>query len=350
MAPEIPQTMKAIQLVEYKKPYQLNNVPVPKIGENDLLVKIAAAGFCHTDYQVWEGVYGSPTPLIGSHEPVGTIVSVGSKAQNKWKVGQRIGASLFRHACHTCWGCKNYGDDIRQCQTKETAGLFNDGGFAEYMVADAETTVLLPDSISFEQAAPLMCAGLTVWEAMQRCELGNGEPIGVIGVGGLGSLAVQFAKAAGHPVVAIDNRAEGRELATDMTLKADLVVDPADPNALSKIKDWAGEGGLVATIICNDDVSVAEWSLKLLRPFGKTVPLGLPPGGLKFDAFDLVFQNLSIIGSLVGTTEGLRKVMETASKFNIHSYVTTYPIEDVVNFPDIYGGGHVKGRLVMKIE
>ncbi len=138
---------------------------MPHYGENDILVKIGAAGFCHTDYQVWEGVYKSPFPTIPSHEPVGTIVAVGSKAQDRWKIGQRVGVSFFRHQCHDCAGCK-VTNDIRWCENKEMGGLMNDGGMAEYMLGDAETCVPLPDSISFEQAAPLMCAGVCVTPVM----------------------------------------------------------------------------------------------------------------------------------------------------------------------------------------
>lgn len=134
---------------------------MPEIGSNDLLVKIGAAGFCHTDYQVWEGVYKSPFPLIPSHEPAGTIVAVGSEAQEKWKVGQRVGVSFFRHACHNCVGC-TVTADIRWCENKELGGLLHDGGMAEYIIGDADNTVLLPESLPFEQAAPLMCAGVRI--------------------------------------------------------------------------------------------------------------------------------------------------------------------------------------------
>lgn len=134
---------------------------MPRINDNDLLIKIGAAGFCHTDYQVYQGVYQSKTPLIGSHEPAGTIVAVGSQAAKAFKEGQRVGVLNFRHACRECVGCKTT-QDVRFCEKKEMAGIMNDGGFAEYMVADADNSVLLPDSVSFEQAAPLMCAGVSV--------------------------------------------------------------------------------------------------------------------------------------------------------------------------------------------
>jgi NADPH:quinone reductase-like Zn-dependent oxidoreductase len=125
-----------------------------------VLIKTGAAGFCHTDYQVWEGVYKSPLPIAGSHEPVGTIVAVGSEAQSKWKVGQRVGVLLFRHACHACGGCKA-SNDIRFCENGDFAGLKADGGFAEYIIGDASNIVALPDEVPFEQGAPLMCAGVS---------------------------------------------------------------------------------------------------------------------------------------------------------------------------------------------
>lgn len=130
------------------------------MGEKDVLIKVGAAGFCHTDYQVFQGVYESPCPIVPSHEPVGTIVAVGPKVDSYWKVGQRVGVNLFQHQCHSCIPCEVL-DDIRFCENAELAGLKNNGGFAEYMLSDSESIVLLPDSLSFEQAAPLMCAGVS---------------------------------------------------------------------------------------------------------------------------------------------------------------------------------------------
>jgi len=133
------------------------------MGPNDLLIKIGAAGFCHTDYQVHEGVYKSPLPLIPSHEPVGTIVAIGPQAakSGKWKVGQHVGALGFQHQCHECLMCKTF-DDIKYCEKKEMKGLVNDGAMGEYMVSDPESTLLLPEGLEFEQAAPLMCAGVSL--------------------------------------------------------------------------------------------------------------------------------------------------------------------------------------------
>lgn len=184
MTPAIPKTMKAAQLVEvrlgtieklpltieiqYKQKYEIREIPVPRVGDNDLLIKVGAAGFCHTDYQVWEGVYKSPCPVVPSHEPVGTIVAVGKNAAGTWKVGQRAGVLLFRHACGTCIGCETT-QDVRFCSNNDLAGLTADGGMAEYIIGDADNSVLLPDGLPFEQAAPLMCAGVCGNEFRPTC-------------------------------------------------------------------------------------------------------------------------------------------------------------------------------------
>lgn len=133
-----------------------------------MLLRVGAAGFCHTDYQVYEGVYQSPCPMTPSHEPAGTVVAVGKKAESNWRVGQRVGMLNFRHPCNECIGCRTVRDvhapdepDTRFCEKKEMAGINSDGGFAEYVVADSTATVPLPDDLPFEQAAPLMCAGVS---------------------------------------------------------------------------------------------------------------------------------------------------------------------------------------------
>jgi D-arabinose 1-dehydrogenase-like Zn-dependent alcohol dehydrogenase len=153
--------------VKFSEPYEVQEIPVPEYGDNDLLLKVGAAGFCHTDYQVYEGVYQSKLPLTPSHEPVGTVVAVGDKASKTWKVGQRVGMLNLRHACNKCGGCKTFreGDkpDLRFCENKSMAGIQDDGGFAEYVVADADSSSLLPDELSFEQAAPMMCAGVSTY-------------------------------------------------------------------------------------------------------------------------------------------------------------------------------------------
>lgn len=161
---------------------------------------------------------------------------------------------------------------------------------------------------------------------------------------------MQLAKALGHPVVAIDNRPEGRDLATAFKLKADLVIDSNDPDTISAVKQFAGKAGLPALVVCTDNVPVNEWALKLLRPHGIIVPLGLPAEGFHFNAFDLVFQELVIVGSLVATRVEAQKMLDTVAKFDIQSYITEVPLERAGELPGLYMDKHLKGRLVVKVS
>ncbi|KAL4871491.1 hypothetical protein BDV12DRAFT_163852 [Aspergillus spectabilis] len=352
-----PKTMKALRLVKYGAPYELQDIPVPSYGDNDLLLKVGAASFCHTDYQVYEGVYQSPCPITPSHEPVGTVVELGKTAAKAgWKTGQRVGMLNFRHACRTCIGCKVARDphqpdqpDARFCENKDMAGISSDGGFAEYVVADADTSVPLPEGVSFEQAAPLMCAGATVWGGIDEASIKPGLPVGVIGIGGLGVLALQFLAGLGHPTVAIDNRPEGRQLARGLPehLRPGMIVDYNSSNAVKEVVDFAGDGGLAGVLVCTDSVEATEWSLKLLRTKGVCVPLGLPTDGFKFNAFDLIFKQLTVKGSLAANQRLVTDMMELVSEKRVRSHVTTMSLEEATNLPERYMDPHMKGRLVV---
>jgi D-arabinose 1-dehydrogenase-like Zn-dependent alcohol dehydrogenase len=187
----------------------------------------------------------------------------------------------------------------------------------------------------------------TVWGALQTADTAPDEPIGIVGIGGLGSLCVQFAKALGHPVVAIDNRVEGRDLAQAFSLKADMILNEYDDGTLEKIKSWTEGLGLPCIVVCTDNVDAIHWSLSTLRPHGVCVPLGLPVAGFKFDAFKAVFSTLVIKGSLVCTKDQAVDMMKVVDKFGVKSHITVFPMEKVPEFPGMYMDPHLKGRLVM---
>jgi D-arabinose 1-dehydrogenase-like Zn-dependent alcohol dehydrogenase len=189
----------------------------------------------------------------------------------------------------------------------------------------------------------------TTWAALMAIGAVGPAPIGIVGIGGLGTLAVQFAKALGHRVVAIDNRPEGRDLATAFDLKADLVLDPEATDSVEKIKEWAGRDGLAAIIVCTDHVGVSKWSLTTLRPHGVAVPLGLPPNGFLFDAFDLIFNEITIRGSLVANRAQTEDMLEIVARHNIKSHLKVLTMEDGPQLPEMYMDRHLQGRLVMKI-
>ncbi|KAI0118412.1 GroES-like protein [Nemania sp. FL0031] len=358
MACATPQ-MKAAKIIEFGKPYQLTTAAVPEIRDNELLVKVHAAGFCHSDLQVLSGQFGTKLPIIPSHEPAGTIVKIGPKAQGNFKVGDRVGVLNFKNACTRCSGCGlskreyNYYEP-RYCEARETAGFQDDGAFAEFMVADPETTVMLPSSVDFEQAAPLTCAGATVWGALEKATTGlaPGSTVAIIGIGGLGHLGVQFAKAMGYRVVAVDSRAEGRQLATEvpsLELRPDLIVDSTASDAAEQIFRFTNSEGLAAAVVCTDSLEVNAWALRLLRIRGTLVLLGLPPERWQFDADIIVFKELIIKGSYVSSRGSAERMMTMVDKSGIRSHLTIIPWDDIPSLVDKYTEKSFRGRLVVQI-
>ncbi|KAH8205595.1 hypothetical protein TruAng_000301 [Truncatella angustata] len=356
---DIPGEMKAAKLCEYNKPYELGTKEVPTISDHELLVQVYAAGFCHSDLQVMHGQFESKLPLIPSHEPAGKIVKVGAKCGSKWRIGDRVGVLNFKNSCKTCTGCKlskrEYGTyDPRFCETREMAGFKHDGAFAEYMVADPETTVKLPESLSFEQAAPLMCAGATVWGALEKATTGlrPGETVAVVGIGGLGHLGVQFAKALGYRTIAIDSKPEGRQLATNVSspdLLPDLVVDSMSTDAKQKIFDFTHREGVAAAVVCTDSLPANEWTLSLLRIGGTLVLLGLPPDKWRFDSDIIVFRELILRGSYVASRESTERMMAVVKKNDVQSQLTLVPFDKVPGIVDMYLHKSFSGRIVVQI-
>lgn len=187
-----------------------------------------------------------------------------------------------------------------------------------------------------------------MWGGIEAAEIPTSEPIGIIGIGGLGSLGVQFAKALGYRVVAVDDRSEGLELAQELTLKADLVVDFTDSEATSKINSWAGKGGLAGVIICTDDLAAIKWSTQILRPRGVVVNIGLPTKPIEFDTFDVVFQEKVVKGALIATRAPVEEMMRVVDKFGIRSFITTVSLDEAPKLLEMYMDPHLKGRLVLK--
>ncbi|KAE8154110.1 hypothetical protein BDV25DRAFT_148259, partial [Aspergillus avenaceus] len=230
--------------------------------------------------------------------------------------------------------------DPRFCDNREAGGFSNDGCFAEYMVADAATTVSLPESVSFEQGAPLLCAGATVWGAINKARpfIQPGDTIGIIGIGGLGQLAVQFAKALGYRVVAIDNRNHSLQLTADMSteLQPGLLVNTTHEEATANIMNHTSGEGLAAVINCTDSIQVNAWSLTLLRVGGVAVLLGLPVEQWRFDTKLIVFRELVLRGNYVASKQEVEQMMTVVGQHKIKSQLTVVGKDDIPRVPDTY--------------
>ncbi|KAJ4006693.1 hypothetical protein NW752_010693 [Fusarium irregulare] len=360
---ELPSRMRAAYIAEHNKPYALGERPLPSIRDTDILVRVHAAGFCHSDLQALQGEFEKPAPigLIPSHEIAGTIAKIGSSYKGHLKVGDRVGVLNFKHACGSCVGCRltaRKGEklDPRFCNARETAGFLHDGGFADYASADPETTVRLSDAISFQQAAPLTCAGATVWGSLEAATSGlsKGETVAIVGIGGLGHLGIQFAKALGFRTIAVDSRQAGRQLAEDVgnhQLKPDLVVDSSDTDCASKIiYDFTKGEGVAAAVVCTPSLEANRWALNILRIKGTLGILGLPQNPWQFDAAPLVFKELSIRGSYVAGKEATDRMMRVVEEVGVRSHLTTVPFDRIPSIVDMYEDASFKGRIVVQIK
>lgn len=307
-----------------------------------------------------EGQFGSPIGLTPSHEPAGVVAQVGSKCSSEWAIGDRVGVLNFKNACGSCTGCgltrRERGClDPRFCDNRETAGFHHDGAFAEFMVADPSTTVRLPDSLSFEQAAPLMCAGATVWGALERATSGlqRGDTVSIVGIGGLGHLGLQLAKAMGFRTIAVDNRPSGRELALAMankSLQPDLVVDSGAADATGKILDFTSGEGVAAAVVCTDSLAANAWALRTLRVRGTLGILGLPAEQWRFDADVMVFKELAICATYVAGREATERMLKVVEQSGIESELTVVPFEGIPGLLDAYKASDFRGRLVVRIQ
>lgn len=332
---------------------------MPAIRDHELLIRVHAAGFCHSDLQVLQGQFKSPLGMIPSHEPAGVIIQVGASCGNDWKVGDRVGALNFKNSCGKCSGCglakrTSTQLDPRFCDNRETAGFQHDGAFAEYLAIDPKTTMRLPPSLSFDQAAPLMCAGATVWGSLERATAGlsPGEPVAIVGIGGLGFLGLQFAAAMGFRTVAVDSRPAGRQLASEMAnekLRPALIVDSGAKNARSQILDFTNGEGVAAAVVCTDSLEANNWALTLLRTGGVMGVLGLPPEKWSFDSSVIVFKELTIRGSYVASKASTERMMKTVGEADIRSHITSVPFDAIPGIVDAYQDSAFKGRLVVQV-
>lgn len=361
MSDQIPKSMRAAVVKDFNKGYEVRDVEVPaNLGPNDILIKIAAAGYCHTDLQVMQGVYasdGAKPGLIGSHEPAGTVVKAGANAgKSNIQVGDRVGSINTYDFCGTCNACKFQGQQLCENLTG-MLGLTIDGGFAQYMKADARVVSKIPESIPWAEAAPLFCAGATTYGAILAADVKPGQWIAMVGIGGLGHLGVQYAKAMGCKVIAIDNRKEGFDTAHSVPshLKPDksYVIDSEDAQkrVVEELQSsfYDTNPGVDRIVINAEARELVKFSQQFLRKGGVLVDVGLPSEtSLEVDPFALSFKEQTIRGRLICTPQQSQDMINLHAKNGCRTYVEkTYGVEEINGMFDHYQKKNLRGRLCM---
>lgn len=338
-------TMKAAVVREFGKPLVIEEVTVPEPGPGQILVKIAATGVCHTDLHAAEGdwpIKPSP-PFIPGHEGVGHVVAMGSGVTHV-REGDRIGVPWLYSACGHCVHCLGGWETL--CESQRNTGYSVNGSFAEYVLADPNYVGQLPADVSFVEIAPVLCAGVTVYKGLKVTDTKPGDWVAISGIGGLGHMAVQYARAMGLNVVAVDIDDAKLELATKLGAALTVNALRADPAAFIR-KAIGGAQGVLVTAV---SPKAFQQAMGMVRRGGTVSLNGLPPGDFPLSIFDTVLNGITVRGSIVGTRLDLQEALDFAAAGKVHATVTTDRLE---NINDIFGRmhrGEIEGRIVIDFE
>ncbi|AEV26591.1 Zn-dependent alcohol dehydrogenase [Azospira oryzae PS] len=338
------QMMKAAVVHEFGKPLVIEEVPVPEVPPGQVLVKVVASGVCHTDLHAADGDWPvKPSlPFIPGHEGVGYVAAVGAGVTHV-KEGDRVGVPWLHTACGHCEHCITGWETL--CDSQQMTGYTVNGGYAEYVLADPGYVGKLPDTLEFAPAAPVLCAGVTVYKGLKVLECKPGDWVAISGIGGLGHMAVQYAKAMGFHVIAVDVADE--KLALAKTLGADVTLNAARVDPVAEIqKQIKGAHGILVTAVSR---SAFGQALGMLHKRGTMSLVGLPPGDFGLPIFDVVLNAKTVRGSIVGTRKDLEEALAFAGEGKVKTHYSTDRIE---NINDIFGrmkAGHIDGRIVLNI-
>ncbi|MCS0497146.1 alcohol dehydrogenase AdhP [Ancylobacter sp. MQZ15Z-1] len=335
--------MKAAVVRAFGKPLTIEEVPVPVPGPGEVLVKVVACGVCHTDLHAADGdwpVKPSP-PFIPGHEAAGHVVALGPGVTGL-KEGDAVGVAWLHDACRACEYCETGWETL--CEHQHNTGYSCDGGFAEYVIAAAPFVTRLPPKGDFAQLAPILCAGVTTYKGLKETEARPGEWVAISGVGGLGHIAIQYAKAMGFHVAALDVSPDKLERAR--ATGADLAVDARSPDAVAEIVKATGGGahGVLVTAVSPPAFSQA---LSYVRRKGTVSLVGLPPGEFATPIFDVVLKRITVRGSIVGTRRDLDESVAFAVEGKVKAEIHKAPLEKINDIFADLKDGRIDGRMVL---
>jgi alcohol dehydrogenase, propanol-preferring len=334
--------MKAAVIQEFKQPLVIQDVDVPVPEAGEVLIKVEACGVCHSDLSIADGDWPQlrrmiKKPLIPGHEVVGRVVKRGDQVQDL-QIGDRVGVAWLHWSCGKCELCLEGLENL--CPNQAVTGASVDGGYAEFVKAKASHAIKVPDALDPAEAAPLFCAGVTVYRAVKLAGVQPGQRVAVFGIGGLGHLAVQVAKTFGAKVIAVDIAADKLDLAKQ--LGADQVINAATDDVL---KTFRGLGGVHAAIVTSSAKAAYTQAFYSVRSAGTLMVVGLPADELSFPA--ILMREIKIRSVATGTRDDLRETLNLAAAGKIRCLIETSGLSKV---NDIFGQmrqGQIRGRVVI---
>jgi propanol-preferring alcohol dehydrogenase len=338
-------TMKAAVVHGFGKPLSIDEVPVPTPGAAQILVRMAATGVCHTDLHAAEGdwpVKPRP-PFIPGHEGVGHVVAVGPGVAHV-REGDRVGVPWLHSACGHCKHCLGGWETL--CEAQQNTGYSVNGSFAEYVLADAGYVGHLPPNLGFIDAAPILCAGVTVYKGLKVTDTKPDDWVVISGIGGLGHLAVQYARAMGLNVIAVDVDEAKLDLARRLGAALTVNAREADPVRFVK-KEVGGAQGVLVTAVSPQAFEQAVG----MAGRGGTISLnGLPPGEFPLSIFDTVLNGITVRGSIVGTRLDLQEALSFAGEGKVKATTSTDTLENINSIFARMHRGEIQGRIVIDFD
>jgi alcohol dehydrogenase, propanol-preferring len=336
--------MKAAVLREFKEPISLEDVDRPTPASDEVLIQVEACGACHSDVHVADGDWTQlapiiKRPLILGHEIAGRVVEMGSGARNL-QLGDLVGLPWIHWSCGQCEFCQTGNDNL--CPSQKITGVTVDGGYAEFVKAPASHVLKIPVGLSPVDAAPLFCAGLTVYRALKKAGALAGRRLAVFGIGGLGHLAVQLGKNFGAEVTAIDISDSKLELARD--LGASTVLNAATTDVVKQLRR---SGGIHVALVSSAAKAAYDMAFYCLRPTGTLLVVGLPSENICFPPILMAAGEIKIEASAVGTRHDLQEVLALAAAGKLHCRVESRPLSQVNQVLDDLRRGRTTGRIVL---
>jgi alcohol dehydrogenase len=328
--------MRAAVVTAVNGPWEVKDVSRPEPGPNQVLVKMHASGICYTDVHQTLGHIPGAFPRILGHEPVGEVVAVAPDVTSR-KVGDRVGVPWVQVTCGRCEWCargrKNF------CAEQKSTGMDLQGGHAEFMPMYADATFLIPEGVSYEQAAPIFCAGYTVWSGLRWARPQPHERVAVLGIGGLGHLAVQYAKAAGFDTIAISHSTDKDKMIRE--LGADEIVRDG--------KGLVAAGGADIILSTTNSTQSMVDSIQGLRRDGRIVTMGADVEPISISLMDLISKRIQVIGSQQNGPEYLYEALDYVAKGKVKTITETYPLAEAPKAYQRVAEGKARFRAVLNM-
>lgn len=335
-------SMKAMQVTEAGGDFTLVEKDIPSPDENEVLIKVQACGICHSDAFVKDGLMpGIEYPQVPGHEVVGTIEEIGSNISH-WSNGQRVGVGWHGGHCYHCESCRN--GDFINCENAKVTGIHFDGGYAEYMVAPESALAAIPDSLDSLDAAPLLCAGITTFNALRNSNLQSGDIVAVQGIGGLGHLGIQYANKFGCEVVALSRGPEKKELA--LGLGAHHYIDTEATDASEELQKMGGADIILATAPSSKAISSV---VNGLGRNGQLVVVAATGEAIEVTPLQLIMGRKSITGWPSGDAKDSEDTLNFSALSNITPKIETFPLEEANAAYERMINNEARFRVVLEI-